>query len=463
MYLPRPMTRQSRALLAGALAAVLAGSAAALAGLSTPAALTAAIAVLCAFYWVTEPIPLAATALIPFAALPLAGAGTHEEVAAAQGESLIVLLMAGFMLSAALEKSGAHRRIAVVLVRAMGKSRRKLILGFMVATALISAWMSNAATTLMMLPVAIAVVEGEPDDTLATPLFLGVAYAASLGGMATPVGTPPNLIFMEHYARLGGDPYSFLDWMRIGVPVAAILVPLTAWYLGRDQPPGPAPALPVLGPARPAERRMFVIFGMTALLWVFRAVPAGGLAGLLGMGGVGDSTIALVAVALCFILPDGEGGRLLDWPTAARIPWGILLLFGGGIAIADAFERTGLSTSVAAAFVAIADWPTVVIILLICLSTAFLSELASNTALATLLMPILAAVARATDSDPALLMFPAALAASCGFMLPAATAPNAIAFGTGRIPSGAMVRAGIRLDLVGCLVIAALCTLLLRT
>jgi sodium-dependent dicarboxylate transporter 2/3/5 len=332
----------------------------------------------------------------------------------------------------------------------------------MVATALLSAWTSNTATTLMMLPVATAVIEGEPDDRLASALYLGIAFAASIGGMATPVGTPPNLIFMAAYATVGGGAYSFADWMKIGVPLAALLTPLAAWHVSRDVGAGRVPVLPTVGPIRPAERRMMTIFAITALAWIFRGIPHGGWAGALGVPGVGDSTVALVAVALCFVLPDGEGGRLLDWKTASRIPWGLLIMFGGGIAIADAFERTGLSGSLATMFAALAAVPVVVLLLVICLTTTFLSELASNTALATLLMPILAAAATASATDPALLMLPAAMAASCGFMLPAATAPNAIAYGTGRVPARFMARSGLALDVVASLVIALACALALR-
>jgi solute carrier family 13 (sodium-dependent dicarboxylate transporter), member 2/3/5 len=455
------MTRDVRALLGGAAAAAAAGLAAAAAGLALPAAATAAVAVLCAVYWVAQPIPLAATSLIPLALFPLVGAGSHAEVAAAQGSSVIALLMAGFMLSAAIEKSGAHRRVALLLVQLLGGSRRRVVLGFMIATAVISGWTSNAATTLMMLPVASAVVEGEPDDSLATPLFLGIAYAASIGGMATPVGTPPNLIFMAAYQRIDGEPYSFVEWMRIGVPIAAILIPLCAFYLSRRIGPGPAPTMPPVGPPRPAERRMLLVFALTAVAWVFRSVPYGGWAGALDVPGAGDSTVALCAVVILFIAPDGEGGRLLDWPTAQRIPWGLLLLFGGGIAIADAFERTGLSVAMADLFTAAAAWPTIALLVVICLLTTFLTELMSNTALATLLMPVLAAVAVAIGVAPALLMVPAAISASCSFMLPAATAPNAIVYGSGRVAAPTMARTGLLLNLAGAVVITLMCLALL--
>jgi sodium-dependent dicarboxylate transporter 2/3/5 len=456
------MSRTSRVLAAGAAVAAAAGAACLAGGLPAPAAWTAAVAVLCAVYWVLEPIPIAATSLLPFAILPLAGVSSHKQVASAYGNSIVLLLLGGFMLSAAVEKSGGHRRLAMAMVRLTGSTRRRLVLGFMLATAILSAWISNSATTLMMMPVAAAVVEGEADDRLATPLFLGVAYAASLGGMATPVGTPPNLIFMAAYARLG-TPYSFVDWMRLGVPIAAVLVPLCAWYLSRKVGDGPAPTLPRLAPARPAERRMLIIFGLTALAWVFRAAPGGGWTGLLGLDTVGDSTVALAAVALLFVLPDGEGqgARMLDWDTCQRMPWGLLLLFGGGIAIADAFEHSGLSGSLANLLSVAASWPTLALLVTLCLGATFLSEIASNTALATLLMPILAAAAKGTSVPPALLMVPATLAASCGFMLPVATAPNAIVFGTGRVTARAMARAGLALDLVGSLVIAVVAWLLL--
>ena len=442
-----------------------------LAGLEAPAAWTAAVTALCATWWVTEPIPIPATSLVPFAALPLGGVLDHKAVATAYGHTLILLLMGGFMLSVAMERSGAHRRLAVGLVRAVGGAdrHRRLVFGFMVATALSSMWISNTATVLMMLPVAIAVLEAEREGRpgprpLERPLLLGMAYAASIGGMGTPVGTPPNVIFMGVYRETTGVELSFLDWMRVGVPVVLVMVPVAWWLLTRRlETTRPIP-LPEQPPWTAYERRVLAVFAITALLWVTRTAPAGGWTGLLGLKGIGDSTVALAAVVAMFLIPNGEGGPLLDWEGAGGIPWGLLLLFGGGIALARGFEASGLSEALGrflAEDLGIAGWPLVLMVLGIALVVTFLTEVTSNTATTTLLMPVLAAAGMAAAIDPARLMVPAALSASCAFMLPVATAPNAVVFGTGRVTTRQMAREGFLLNLAGAVVITAICVALL--
>ena len=454
--------------LSGPLLAVLCALAAALAGLPAAAIWTAAVTGWCVGWWVTEPIPIPATSLIPFAALPLGGVLTHKAVAEAYGHTLILLLLGGFILSTALSRSGAHRRLAVSIVRAVGGGGRRLVLGFMLASALCSMWISNTATTLMLLPVALAALEGEDaDPRLRVPLLLGLAYSASTGGLGTPVGTPPNVIFMGVYQAQTGQSVSFLDWMRVGVPAVALLLPATWLWLTRSLPArSPAPRLPALSPIRPAERRVLLVFAATAALWIFRTEPLGGWSGLLGLEEyIGDSTVALLAVVALFVLPDGagQGARLLDWDTANTIPWGLLLLFGGGIAIASAFEASGLSAAVGSGMVqlGLARWPVVLMIGAVCLCVTFLTEVTSNTATTTLLMPVLAAAGMGVGIDPALLMIPAALSASCAFMLPVATAPNAIVFGTGDVTTAQMARTGFALNLIGVVILTAVCTALL--
>jgi len=443
------------------LAAVVAGGAAA-AGLPAGAVATAAVTGWCVAWWVSEPVPIPATSMIPFAALPLLGVLSHKEVASAYGHTLILLLMGGFILSTAMAKSGAHRRLAVGIVGAVGGGGRWLVLGFMLAAALCSMWISNTATTLMLLPVAAAALE-QADRELEVPLLLGLAYAASVGGLGTPVGTPPNVIFMGIYKEATGQDIAFLDWMQIGVPAVIILLPVIWLWLTRGLSETPAPKLPTLPAWTAAERRVLAVFVVTALLWVFRSAPLGGWAGLLGTPGVGDSTIALGAAAAMFALPDGAGGRLLDWETAERIPWGLLLLFGGGIAIARAFDASGLSAAIGDGLVAlgVTEWPALLMIGLLCLGVTFLTEVTSNTATTTLLMPVLAAAGIAAGIDPAVLMIPAALSASCAFMLPVATAPNAIVFGTGRVSVSQMAQTGLVLNLVGAVALTLLCWMLL--
>jgi sodium-dependent dicarboxylate transporter 2/3/5 len=447
------------ALWLGPVLAALVGGGLSMAGLSTAAAWCGGVTALCAVWWVTEPIPIPATSLIPFALFPITGVLDHKQVATAYGHSLILLLLGGFILSKAMERSGAHRRLALGMVRAVGGvGGRRLVLGFMVAAAVLSMWISNTATTLMLLPVALAVLEQADDDDLAVPLLLGMAYAASVGGIGTPVGTPPNVILMGVYSEQTGKEISFLSWMRIGVPVVVLMVPIIWLWLTRSMGGDRGPLeLPDPGPWTSAERRVLVVFGITAVAWVTRSEPFGGWSGLIGAPGVGDSTIALAAVVAMFLVPDGRQGRLLDWDSAAKIPWGLLLLFGGGIAIARAFGASGLSKALGDILSALASWPVALMLLAICLAVTFLTEVTSNTATTSLLMPILAAAATAAAVDPRLLMVPAAISASCAFMLPVATAPNAIVFGTGRFTTRLMAGEGIALNVIGAFAITLVC------
>ena len=432
------------------------------AGLAVEAAWCGAITGWCAVWWIAEPIPIPATSIIPFAAFPLTNVLSHKEVAGAYGHSLILLLLGGFILSTAMEKAGAHRRLALIMVGAFGwAGGRGLVLGFMVASAFLSMWISNTATTLMLLPIALAVVS-QADKKLATPLLLGVAYAASIGGIGTPVGTPPNVIFMGVYAERVGKEIAFIDWMLIGVPVVLVLLPLTwLWVTRKLSFKSGSVELPVQGDWRFEEVLVLIVFLLTAVAWVTRAAPFGGWSALFGLTGVGDATVALAAVVIMFLLPNGRGSQLLDWKTAARIPWGLLILFGGGLAIAKAFGETGLSAALGDVLSGLAAWPVIAMILVLCLAVTFLTEITSNTATTALLMPVLAAAGIAAGIDPALLMIPAAISASCAFMLPVATAPNAIVFGTDRFTVATMAREGFVLNLLGAGTITLICWALL--
>jgi sodium-dependent dicarboxylate transporter 2/3/5 len=452
----------SGALAAGPLLAAGAWALAWSSGLAPEACWTAAVTALCAVWWILEPIPIPATALVPFAVLPLAGVLPHDQVATAYGHTLILLFLGGFLLSAAMERSGTHHRLAVGMLRLVGgTSGRRLVLGFMLASATLSMWISNTATVLMMLPMTLAVLEETPDERLATALLLGIAYAGSIGGLGTPVGSPPNLIFMGIYAETTGFEVSFLRWMSWGVPVSLLLLVLAWLLLTRRLPETHGVSLPPPGPWSAAEVRTLAVFVLTALAWVTRTGPAGGWNQWLGMPGAGDSTVALLSATALFLLPDGRGGRLLDWDTAQRIPWGLLLLFGGGIAIARAFGASGLSESLGQALLDITTWHVLLMLFTIALGVSFLTEVTSNTATATTLMPVLAAAGLAGGLDPALVMVPAALSASCAFMLPVATPPTAIVFGAGRLSVLAMARAGVGLNLLGAAVITGVCWLVL--
>ena len=457
-------------LLIGPLLAAAAGIGLCLGGHSSAVCWTAAITVLCAAWWVTEALPIPATSLIPLALLPLTGVLDKGAVSNAYGHYLILLLMGGFMLSKAMEKTGTHEKVALAIMRLVGSdSPRRLILGFMIATAAISMWVSNTATTLAMLPVALATLAVLDDKRVAVPLLLGLAFAANIGGIGTPIGTPPNVVFMGQYDELvaaGGDdmltPWTFARWMMIGVPVVVVLVPITWWWLTRGLSGGSGVALPVPTRWTSAQVRVLVVFAITALLWIFRNVPFGGWSAAIGVPkGIGDSTVAALMVVVMFIIPDGKGSRLLDWKSAGSIPWGILLLFGGGIALAQGFKASGLSDVVAAQLVGVTVLPEFVMILVVCLVVTFLTEVTSNTAITVLLMPILAAAGQAAGMDPAKLMVPAAMSASCAFMMPVATAPNAVVYGTGMIPMKRMNLEGFGLNIIGALVITTIATIAL--
>ena len=429
-------------------------------GLTYPQCWTAAVTALCAVWWLCESLPTPATSLVPFAVFPLAGVLDETEVARAYGHPLVLLFLGGFMLSRAAESSGAHRRIADVILQFVGTSNgRRIVFGFMLATALCSMWISNTATALMMLPVALAVLEHDASGRLGAPLMLGVAYAATIGGMATPIGSPPNGVTIAVYETVSGHEITFPEWMAIGVLVMVLML-IAAWIVLTFRLSGTdAIEMPPAEQWTSAQRRTLAVFGLAALGWITRDVPFGGWSELLGIETTGDSTVALLAVLGLFLIPSGEapGKRLLDWETAATIPWGILILFGGGIAIAAAFEASGLSQVIGGQLAGLRDWPLVAAIGAVCLSVTFFSEVASNTASANVILPVLGATAKAADFDPAVLMIPAGLAVSCGFMLPVATPPNAIVFGTGRVRMAEMVRAGLVLNLVGSLVITLVC------
>ncbi|UTA48741.1 SLC13 family permease [Simiduia sp. 21SJ11W-1] len=423
-------------------------------GWQNTACMTAGLTVVCGLWWVFEPIPIPITSLIPLGLFPLLGILDGKQVAAAYGSPLILLLAGGAMLSKAMEKSGAHQRLAMAMVRLCGgRSYRRLVFGFMLASALLSMWISNTATVLMLLPVALAVIERAHDKQFSIPLLLGIAYAGSIGGLGTPIGTPPNVIFLQVYADNTGNHISFLGWMMMALPVVALLLPAAAWWLMRNLSKGSQLSLPATEAWRPAEKRVLWVFALTALAWMTLTEPAGGWRAWLDVPTANYAAVAFAAVIVLAMLPDGEGGRLLDWEHASQIHWGVLILFAGGIALASAFTATGLSAAIGAKLGALAHLPVWLLILCVALTVTFLTEITSNTATTTLLMPILAAAAIGAQVDPLLLMLPAALSASCAFMLPVATAPNAIVFGTGEVSVARMAREGLIINLMGALII----------
>lgn len=418
---------------------------------------TAGITLLCAIWWVAEPIPIPITALLPLAVFPLVGVLTPNQVGQAYGSPLILLYLGGFMLSMAMEKSGAHRRLALGMVNLFGGGGRGLVFGFMTAAAMLSMWISNTATSLMLLPIAIATLENAKDERLKIALLLGVAFACNVGGIGTPVGTPPNLIFMQVYQETTGTALGFVDWMRWGIPVVILFVPLIGLWLTRNLPAGETLKLPAVGEWRTEERRTLIVFALTALAWITRNDPFGGWSTWFDLPQANDASVALLAVVVMFLVPNGRGERLLDWESAVRIPWGILILFGSGICIASAFVSSGISQIIGEALATLSGAHILLLLVAICLSVTFLTEITSNTATTALMMPVLAAAGVGAAIDPRLLMVPAAMSASCAFMLPVATGPNAVIFSSGLVPIKAMVREGFGLNLMGAVVITAVC------
>jgi sodium-dependent dicarboxylate transporter 2/3/5 len=320
-------------------------------------------------------------------------------------------------------------------------------------------WVSNTATTLMLLPVAYAVLESADSpalaNKLAVPLFLGIAYSASIGGLGTPIGSPPNVVFLKIYAEATGVAIGFGQWMLWAVPVVLLMVPAAGIWMTRNLDRGTPLSIPQVGDWRSEESRVLVIFGLTALAWITLREPFGGWSLLFDLPSANYAAVALTSVVLMFVLPNGHGGKLLDWESASTIHWGVLLLFAGGIAIAKAFAVTGISEAIGQSLSAVTRLSIIAIVAIVALSVTFLTEITSNTATTTLLMPILAAASLGAGIEPALLMLPAALSASCAFMLPVATAPNAIVFGTGKIGVQQMVREGFALNLIAAAVITA--------
>jgi sodium-dependent dicarboxylate transporter 2/3/5 len=423
-------------------------------------ALTAGLTLLCALWWVFEPIPIPATSMIPLGVFPLLGILDGQQVALAYGDPLIILLMGGAMLSKAMEKSGAHRRLALYMVNLFGaQDQRRLVFGFMVASAVLSMWVSNTATTLMLLPVAYAVLDSanssDAAKKLAVPLFLGIAYAASIGGLGTPIGSPPNVVFLKIYSEATGQMPGFGQWMMWALPVVILMVPLAGLWITRDLGQSSGLQIPQVGRWRTEEVRVLFVFGLTALAWVTLREPLGGWSSWFNVPSANYAAVALTAVVLMFVCPNGSGGKLLDWESASSIHWGVLLLFAGGIAIAKAFAINGISAAIGDQLSGVTRLSIFALILVVSLSVTFLTEITSNTATTTLLMPILAAAALGAGIEPAILMLPAALSASCAFMLPVATAPNAIVFGTGRLSVEQMVREGFALNLIGAMLITA--------
>ncbi len=427
---------------------------------------TAGVAAWMATWWMTEAIHVSATALLPIALLPALDAMPLGATTARYGHPLIFLFMGGFMLALTMERWGLHRRIALTTLRVVGTRPRRMIGGFMLVTATLSMWVSNSATTAMMLPIAVSVSElaaGDEDHRarFATCMLLGIAYAASIGGIGTIIGTPPNGFLVSFADERLGHSIGFVEWMGVGVPLVALFLPLAWLVLTRrlyhlDDAPVEGGAevinrqLRELGRLSTGEWVTLAVFLLAAAAWISRP--------LLDIDGLTDTGIAIAAGLLLFVIPVDIEKRefALDWATARRLPWGTLVLFGGGLSIAAAIDGTGLGAYLGTLVSGLEGAPTILLIAAIATLVIFLTELTSNTATTTAFVPILAGVAPGLGADPLALALPATLAASCAFMLPVATPPNAIVFGSGKVTIPQMMRAGIWLNLIGIVVVTAI-------
>lgn len=442
------------------------------AGLSKEAVAVLASTIWIATWWITEAVPIPVASLLPIILFPLTGAVT-EGVTNQYGDAIIFLFLGGFVLAISLEKWNLHRRIALNIILLVGTSTQKIVLGFMVATGFLSMWISNTATAMMMMPIALSVIThfkeslGEKEEqakNFGIALMLAVGYSASIGGLGTLIGTPPNTIFAGVVKEIYGIDLSFAKWMLFGVPISALILMATWFYLVKLAFPTNIKTIPggrevilkqkqQLGKMNPEEKVITAVFICTALAWVTRTFILQKF-----NPHISDTTIAIAAAVALYLIPSkrAKDGRLLNWDDMKQVPWGILLLFGGGLAIAKGFNDTGLAEWIGGKLTILQGVTLILLIAAIAGLVIFLTEITSNTATATMMFPIMASLALALDVHPYALMIAAGLAASCAFMLPVATPPNAVVFGTGLIRIVDMVRAGFWLNVFSTIIITIL-------
>ena len=470
---PRVLTRKRIGLVAGLLMAWVVYSIMPT-DLDQAARVTAAVAILMALWWMTEAVPLAATALIPLVAFPVLNVATIDDVGPSYGNPIIFLFMGGFLLALALQRWNLHRRIALLTVLLIGTRPRQIIGGFMITTGFLSMWVSNTATAVMMLPIGISVLvlvaksapDGKPPTKFGIALMLGIAYSASIGSLGTIIGTPPNALLVGYMAETHGVTIGFGQWMLVGVPMAIVFMAIT-WFLLTfvffkpeiTEIPGGRAMIQAeykkLGRASSGEKLVLAIFILAAASWI--SVP------LVWPGSnIADAVIAMAVALVLFLVPANlrTGVPLLNWGSARALPWDILILFGGGLALSAQFTATGLSEWVGEEITALSVLPLVLIIAAVAAIVLLLTELTSNTATAAAFLPLIGGVAMGLGIDPMLLVIPVAIAATCAFMLPVATPPNAIAFSSGYINIADMIKAGIWLNLIA-LVLVTITTMTL--
>ncbi len=441
------------------------------------------IAALMAIWWITECIPIYATAFIPIALFPLLGVLDASTTTENYGHNYVLMLLGGFFLAKSIELSNLHKRIALYIIKKLGTSRKRIILSFMIATALLSFWIANVAVVLLMLPIALAIIDKEEGKENRSPnfglaLMLSIAYAASIGGTGSLIGTPPNMVFAGVVEKVFPElpEIDFLKWMQLGTPIVIILLPVVWFYIVRyfkiegnfegsnniiDE------EIKAIGKLSIMEKRVLAVFIFTALGWIFRrdivldqfVVP--GWSSLLGVSNyVHDSTIAIITTILLFAIPSGkpkgELKRLLNWEFASQVPWGVVMIVGGGYAIADSFKHTGLADYLGSQLSFIGQYPIIFILVIVVFLMIFITEINSNTATANIFLPVLASMAIAGSIDPLLLMIPATFACSFSFMLPSGTGTNAVIFGSNRVTIQEMAKCGFGLNLLSVILLTIL-------
>lgn len=439
-------------------------------GLEPTAMLVAAVLVMMAVWWSTEAVPIAVTSLVPLALLPLTGVAPLREIAAPYADSVVLLLLGGFIVALGIEKWNLHKRIALNVLAISGARLKLLTAGFMAATALLSMWISNTATTLMMAPIAVSVaIAAGGGPRLASALLLGVAWSSSVGGLATPVGTPTNLIAMGWLRENAGIDISFREWMTFGLPITLMILPcawvVLTWGLKSDASASRAAGVIIreerraLGKITTPEARVAIVFACIALAWIMREQ----IALIPIFGGLTDMGIAIMGAIVMFLVPNGsrdpadhyKGWAILTWEDTKAVPWDVVLLFGGGLSLAAAVQASGLADWLGNSLSGLAHVPPIIVIFVVVALLIFLTEIMSNVASMTTFLPVLGALAEAINVDVRALVLPCAMAASCAFMLPIATGPNAVVFGTKQFTIGTMMRTGFWLNLC-CIVIITL-------
>ncbi len=430
-------------------------------GLSEAAWNTAAVTLLMGIWWITEAIPISATALLPIVLFPVLNVSSISEATTPYANPLIFLFMGGFIIALAMEKWQLHRRIAISILNVVGVKPSSIIVGFIIAASFLSMWVSNTATAIMMLPIAVSILDlidsedkkGKLNFEIA--LILSIAYACNIGGMGTLIGTPPNALLAGFLNENYGIVISFVEWMMIGVPLMLISLPIMYFVLTKVAYPIKiqelkggkeliSSQLKKLGRITNQEKKVAIVFLSAALLWIFRPLIGNIIPGL------SDAGIAIFASVILFIIPSGnkDNAGLLKWSDTIKLPWGVLLLFGGGLSMASAISNTGLASWIGNGIGGLNAWPIIFIIIIVIALIVFLTEMTSNTASTAAFLPILVSVAIGLGQNPLLLAIPTVFGASCAFMLPVATPPNAIVYGSGKITIPEMAKAGLWLNLI---------------